>query len=237
MVAGAGTVPLSELLPKYSGLKQVMWVVERTSRHMDWNEVPEGEGGKADITVWHDIIDEKAFSSSDLPTEIPGGSAPDVLFVTEDTTSALDTSEVVSFTQNVCLIKPRFFKALLTTATELGSSYWCSNRCSPTTSPFHNYGSTHASRIAYRHVSPDCNIGCPLLKCLFSPDARKRPQGTIQRRFPGCITHHSHRGYTNDVDLLQRQRKERPHQSYCTGALVEVSFLGSWGYATCLNCK
>lgn len=101
LVAGAGTVPLNELLPKYSGLKQVMWVVERTSRHMDWNEVPEGEGGKADIAVWHDIIDEKAFSSSDLPNEIPGGSAPDVLFVTEDATSALETSEVVAFTQKV----------------------------------------------------------------------------------------------------------------------------------------
>ncbi|KAK4696456.1 hypothetical protein P7C71_g1472, partial [Lecanoromycetidae sp. Uapishka_2] len=35
----------------------------------------------------------------DLPAETSGDSAPDVLFVTEDATSALDTSEVVSFTQ------------------------------------------------------------------------------------------------------------------------------------------
>ncbi len=103
LVAGAGTVPLNELLPKYSDLKQVLWVVERTSRHMDWNEAPEGEGGKADIAVWHDIIDEKAFSSSDLPTEVPGGSAPDVLFVTEDAMSAMNSYEIVSFTQKVCL--------------------------------------------------------------------------------------------------------------------------------------
>ena len=99
LVAGAGTVPLNELLPKYSGLKQVMWVVERTSRHMDWNEVPEGLGGKADIAVWHDIIDEKAFSSSDLPTEVAGSSPPDLLLVTEDATSALDSYEIVSFAQ------------------------------------------------------------------------------------------------------------------------------------------
>ena len=103
MVAGAGTVPLNELLPKYAGLKQVMWVVERTSRHMDWNEIPEGAGGKADVTVWHDVIDEKAFSSSDLPTEIPGGTAPDVLFVIEDAMSAFDTYEIVSFSQKVSL--------------------------------------------------------------------------------------------------------------------------------------
>jgi hypothetical protein len=103
LVAGAGTVPLNELLPKYSDLKQVLWVVERTSRHMDWNEVPEGEGGKADIAVWHDIIDEEAFSSSDLSTEVPGGRAHDVLFVTEDAMSAMNSYEIVSFTQKACL--------------------------------------------------------------------------------------------------------------------------------------
>ncbi|KAL6722350.1 hypothetical protein ACLMJK_001457 [Lecanora helva] len=99
LVAGAGAVPLNELLRKYPNLKQVVWVVARTSRHMDWNEVPEGEGGKADIAVWHDIIDEKSSAFTDLPKDIPSGELPNVVMVAEDSMSALDSYEIVELTQ------------------------------------------------------------------------------------------------------------------------------------------
>lgn len=101
LVAGAGSLPLRELLPKYPDLKQVIWVVERSSRHMDWNEVGEGEGGKADIAVWHDIIDERQ-ASSELPDHIPGGTVSNVVMVTEDAWSAMDSYELTEFTQAVC---------------------------------------------------------------------------------------------------------------------------------------
>lgn len=104
LVAGAGAVPLNELLRHYPSLKQVIWVVERTSRHMDWNEVPEGAGGKADIAAWHDIIDEKGSTSAELPTEVPGGTLPNIIMVAEDSMSAFDSYEVVEFTQKVCQI-------------------------------------------------------------------------------------------------------------------------------------
>ena len=100
LVAGAGSLPLKELLPKYPNLKQVIWVVERTSRHMDWNEVAEGEGGKADIAVWHDIID-KGQASSELPDDVPGGTVTNVVMVTEDAWSAMDSYELTEFTQAV----------------------------------------------------------------------------------------------------------------------------------------
>ena len=105
LVAGAGSLPLKELLPKYPRLKQVIWVVERTSRHMDWNEVGEGEGGKADISVWHDIIDEKQ-ASSELPGDILEGNVPNVVVVTEDAWSAMDSYELTEFTQAVCHARP-----------------------------------------------------------------------------------------------------------------------------------
>ena len=101
LVAGAGAVPLKELLRKYPSLKQMIWVVERTSRHMDWNEVPEGEGGRAEIAVWHDIVDEKNSASRELPTELSGGSLPNVAMVIEDGMSALDSYEIVEYTQKV----------------------------------------------------------------------------------------------------------------------------------------
>ena len=96
-------MPLKDLLRKYPSLKQMIWVVERTSRHMDWNEVPEGEGGKAEIAVWHDIVDEKSPASSELPTELPGGILPNVTAVVEDGMSALDSYEIVEYTQEVSI--------------------------------------------------------------------------------------------------------------------------------------
>lgn len=98
LVAGAGSLPLKELLPKYPNLKQVIWVVERNSRHMDWNEVGEGEGGKAEIAVWHDIIDEKQHPS-ELPGDVPGDALSNVVMVTEDAWSAMDSYELTEFTQ------------------------------------------------------------------------------------------------------------------------------------------
>ena len=103
LIAGAGALPLNELLQRYKSLKQMIWVVERTSRHMDWNEVPEVVGGNADIAVWHDIIEEKS-ASQELPTEIPGGNTPNLLFVVEDGMSALESYEIVEFSQ-----KARYF--------------------------------------------------------------------------------------------------------------------------------
>ena len=84
LVASAGSVPLTKLLNQYSGLRQVIWVAELSSRHMDWNEVPEGVGGKAEIAVWHEIIDEKtATNSSELPSSIEDDSLPHIVIVTE----------------------------------------------------------------------------------------------------------------------------------------------------------
>ena len=100
LVAGAGSLPLKELLQNYPNLKQVIWVVERTSRHMDWNEVGEGEGGKAEIAVWHDIIDEKQ-APSELPVDAPENTPANVVMVTEDAWSAMDSYELTEFTQAV----------------------------------------------------------------------------------------------------------------------------------------
>ncbi|KAL8644471.1 MAG: hypothetical protein Q9210_007240 [Variospora velana] len=70
LITLAGSVPLQALLEQYSNLKQVVWVVEKTSRHMEWSEVPEGVGGKAEIAVWHDIIEERRSSvTGDLTNE------------------------------------------------------------------------------------------------------------------------------------------------------------------------
>lgn len=102
LVAAAGAIPLEELLSHYANLKQVIWVAERSSRHMEWNEVPEGVGGKADIAVWHDVIDEKADSaSSDPPANASDNTTPSVIAIWQGSANALENYELVEFTQAV----------------------------------------------------------------------------------------------------------------------------------------
>ncbi|KAL8687589.1 MAG: hypothetical protein Q9218_006284 [Villophora microphyllina] len=97
LVTLAGSVPLQGLLEQYPDLKQVIWVVERTSRHMDWNEVPEGVGGKAEIAVWHDIIEERRSSVS---TDLPSDKDPTQIVAVSKVTSSKDNGpKIVEFTQ------------------------------------------------------------------------------------------------------------------------------------------
>ncbi|KAL8922794.1 MAG: hypothetical protein Q9172_003428 [Xanthocarpia lactea] len=98
LIAAAGSVPLQGLLEQHPGLKQVVWVVERTSRHMDWNEVPEGFGGNAEIAVWHEIIEErKSLVSADPPTDNVEKGPTNVISVSQN--ASRKEFEVVEFTQ------------------------------------------------------------------------------------------------------------------------------------------
>ena len=67
LVASAGALPLESLQDFKISLKQIIWVAEPNSRHMDWHEVPSGVGGKTEIAVWHEILEE--FTAGDLPDE------------------------------------------------------------------------------------------------------------------------------------------------------------------------
>jgi hypothetical protein len=68
LVAAAGSLPLGDVTNGHKSIKQVIWVVEKTSRHMDWTEVPQDIGGQMDISVWHQLVqDHQDTSSSDMP--------------------------------------------------------------------------------------------------------------------------------------------------------------------------
>ncbi|KAL8932162.1 MAG: hypothetical protein Q9211_006487 [Gyalolechia sp. 1 TL-2023] len=100
LVTAAGSIPLQGLLKQYPGIRQVVWVVEGTSRHMDWNEVPEGVGGKAEIAVWHDIIEEKRPSvSTELPADNPEKAPTNVIVISNNPSNRSTGFEVIEFTQ------------------------------------------------------------------------------------------------------------------------------------------
>jgi hypothetical protein len=97
MIAEAGSVPLSEVGQGVSSLRSVIWTVEKTSRHMDWSEVPEGIGGKIDVAVWHELVQEQ----KSAPTALPSTSEkpPNVVFLWQEAVGK--PAEVVEFTQQV----------------------------------------------------------------------------------------------------------------------------------------
>lgn len=66
---------------------------------MDWNEVPEGVGGKADIAVWHEVVDERReINSLELPPSILEESLPDIIIISNKSSTE---HNIMNFTQKV----------------------------------------------------------------------------------------------------------------------------------------
>ena len=64
LIAEAGAVEVEAVVAACSSLRHIIWVAKEGSRHMDWNVVPEGTGGKVEVVVWHELIDERRTLSS-----------------------------------------------------------------------------------------------------------------------------------------------------------------------------
>lgn len=104
VVAAAGSLPLESLLQHYSNVRQVIWVAEPSSRHMDWNEVPEGVGGKAEIGVWHEIVGEnRDAASTELPQRDSQQPPPHVAIISKVTKA--DAFKAVEYSQKVRFLR------------------------------------------------------------------------------------------------------------------------------------
>jgi hypothetical protein len=61
-------VPLELVSSNVKSVKQVIWFVEKTSRQMDWTEVPEAIGGSIEVDAWHELVENhQDVSSANLP--------------------------------------------------------------------------------------------------------------------------------------------------------------------------
>jgi acyl-CoA synthetase (AMP-forming)/AMP-acid ligase II len=108
LIAEAGSVPLAELSQGVTGLRSIIWTVEKTSRHMDWSEVPEGIGGKVDVAVWHELVQEQKNAATPLPST--SGKPPNVVFLWQEAVGK--SAEIVEFTQQVRItITPEYAAA------------------------------------------------------------------------------------------------------------------------------
>jgi hypothetical protein len=99
LVAAAGTLPLDDLAKQCQNLKQLTWVVEKTSKHMDWNGVPKSASARLAVSVWHDVVEEqKRTSTTDLPSNATGDQPADLIVVYQPTDVHL-RPEITTFTQ------------------------------------------------------------------------------------------------------------------------------------------
>jgi hypothetical protein len=99
LVAQAGSLPLEEVSKAYKALRQVIWVVEETSRHVDWTEVPKDVGGQMDVNMWHQLVqDHQDISTSGIP-DIKSNDLPNIVTIWLGTPTS--QAQVVEFTQQV----------------------------------------------------------------------------------------------------------------------------------------
>lgn len=99
LIAQAGALNLPTVKQGNTYLGSVIWVAKHGSRHMDWNEVPEGIGGELKVAVWHEIIqDKKSSIGSDVPPSDPKSQTPPLvsLWSTSD-----DSGELVEYSPSV----------------------------------------------------------------------------------------------------------------------------------------
>jgi len=68
LIAAAGSIPFDAITKSYPALKQLVWVVDDGSSHMDWDEIPKGTGGSINVSTWQEIVqDQGAAAGTELP--------------------------------------------------------------------------------------------------------------------------------------------------------------------------
>jgi acyl-CoA synthetase (AMP-forming)/AMP-acid ligase II len=99
LICAAGSLPLDDVAQECKNLRLLTWVVEKTSRHMDWNGVPDSAQGRLNVSVWHDVVQENQDKSNgELPTNETGDTPADVVIVWQPT-QVEKKPELVTFTQ------------------------------------------------------------------------------------------------------------------------------------------
>lgn len=114
LIAEAGAVDLSLVTKGNQQLSHVIWVAKQGSRHMEWNQVPEGIGGRIEVAVWHELVkDKKTSVSSEVPEWEPKSPTPSITTVWPSTSGV---GEFVEYEPKVR--RPRliefFFLSILT---------------------------------------------------------------------------------------------------------------------------
>ncbi|KAI6787304.1 acetyl-CoA synthetase-like protein [Hortaea werneckii] len=67
LVCEAGNLPLEDVAKQCPNLRLLTWVVEKTSRHVDWNGGPTGSKTNLNVSVWHELVESAPSSTATAP--------------------------------------------------------------------------------------------------------------------------------------------------------------------------
>lgn len=93
IIAAVGSFAFDVVANGYPALKQLIWVVDEGSAHLDWNEVPTGTGGAVNVSTWSEILLEQAPTAG---TELP---AVDRAAVPKNVLALSTSGELMEYTQ------------------------------------------------------------------------------------------------------------------------------------------
>ncbi len=97
VVTVPGAFPFDSVVKSYPALRQLVWVVDEGSKHMDWNEVPKGMGGSVNVSTWQEIVHEQPQEAGKELPPLEGQKEPrDITVFWESKPSVME--EMVRFT-------------------------------------------------------------------------------------------------------------------------------------------
>lgn len=98
LIATAGRVSSRDLGASAKQMKCAIWVVEQTSRQMDFVQNP--MIGKS-TSEWHTLVDQDQATSTEFPSPVSSNGMPDIISIwpTKDS----DNYEILQYTQKVCI--------------------------------------------------------------------------------------------------------------------------------------
>ncbi|KAL2133644.1 hypothetical protein VTI74DRAFT_2000 [Chaetomium olivicolor] len=76
VVTAPGSFPFDVVVKNYPSLRQLIWVVDEGSRHMDWNEMPKGTGGDISVSTWQDLISDSPIDAGKTLPPLEGQKEP-----------------------------------------------------------------------------------------------------------------------------------------------------------------
>jgi acyl-CoA synthetase (AMP-forming)/AMP-acid ligase II len=99
VVTAPGAFPFDAVVKSYPALRQLIWVVDPGSSHMDWDEVPEGVGGTVNVATWQDVVNEAPAEAGRVLPPLEGqGDARDVTVFWQGKTGNSALEEMIRFT-------------------------------------------------------------------------------------------------------------------------------------------
>ena len=76
VITAPGCFPFDTVVQSYPALRQLVWVVDEGSAHLDWNEVPKGMGGSVNVSTWQEVVNDAPQTAGRELPPIEGQSQP-----------------------------------------------------------------------------------------------------------------------------------------------------------------